>query len=76
MKEKGVLTQGIVSRLEVVLIAVNCSAIHLHTIGGGKGYSCIKTFTEKNGHVCCKEWCGSKRAVQKEGFESGYCFNN
>ena len=43
---------------------------------GGKGYSCIKTCTEKNGHVCCEEWCGSKRAAQKEGFESGCCFNN
>ncbi|CAI7351373.1 CPS_collapsed_G0028770.mRNA.1.CDS.1 [Saccharomyces cerevisiae] len=35
---------------------------------GGKGYSCIKTCTEKNRHVCCEEWCGSKRAAQKERY--------
>ncbi|CAI4775030.1 ALI_collapsed_G0049050.mRNA.1.CDS.1 [Saccharomyces cerevisiae] len=73
---KGCLNARYRISTEVVLIAVNRSAIHLHTIAGGKGYSCIKTCTEKNGHVCCEEWCGSKRAAQKEGFESGCCFNN
>ena len=75
-EEKGVSMQDIVSRLVAVLIAVNRSAIRLHTIATERAISCINTCTEKNGHVCCEEWCGSKRAAQKEGFESGCCFNN
>ena len=31
--------------------------------------------SESNNHMCCEEWCESKRAAQKECFERGSCYN-
>ena len=54
----------IVSPLKTVLIAVNRSAIH----ASKRAQSRMVMFVAKSG--------GSKHAAQKEGFESGRCFNN